>query len=1013
MNGVSEQWYECNKDRLGHFEILPLAGTTVRGAFGTKSKIIKKQILLRVNIKDFVDDIVFLVIPNLSRECILGIELLKTANCIINFKENKIILCNNTTNVIDEYDTLDISELEEVDKHHNVNFINAAREITTLDEEQQHQLIKILQDHARVFRDEPGRISGYEHELRVVDETPFFQKSWPIPLAHQAKVDQEIKRMMEFGVIERSNSQYINPLVTVIKKDGSVRLCLDARKLNSVTIPDYEGTAPINEILMHCEGTKFMSSIDLKNSFWQVPLSHKSRDYTGFLYKGRTYRFTVTPFGLKTSSASLARGLDTVLPEEVKKFTLIYVDDCLVISKNIEEHMRHLKLLLQNLYNANITVNFQKSQFFRKEISYLGYQLSTDGITTDSSKISAILNYPRPKNHKQLKGFLGLTNFYNRFTNKYAATTQPLLQLLKKDRNFKWNQEYNQHFENVKKLFINTVVLKHPNPNRPYFLQTDASSYALGGQLYQYDDENNVAVIAFTSRTFKGAEQNYHTTEKELLSIIHCLNKFRLYLLGNKFTIVTDNKALTFLQKCHLTNARMTRWILSMQEYDFDIIHCKGKENIVADMLSRNPEDIDIIEDGHEGLEINDIAIKVSKDCINNIKQLGRLQREDDKINKIIETLSKSNNSRYKDKYKYHKNVLYRNEKGKWKLYVPQLIKGQIITEFHNAYGHGGIQRTIKMFKEYFTTDQLIKTTKEIIRSCDLCQRCKDNNRQCHGETKAIVPSEKGELISADYYGPLMTSSAGVKYILVLVDNFTKFVKLYSLRRATTYTTLKKIKEYVDQYGKPMNMLTDNGTQFTTPKWKEGLAALGIKARLTSIRSPCTNVAERINRQLGNLFRMFMRGTHSGWARHLKLIEHCINESYHDTIGTTPYEAQFNTKPLRNWTKFIDKEVITDEPCITASKIHLRIKEKRQKAADEQNNKTKLTTFGTGDKVLLKTCPISEAVNKIVAKFCDLYEGPYIVRERIGKSTYILVFPENSKKVRGKFNVRLLKKYYQ
>lgn len=261
----------------------------------------------------------------------------------------------------------------------------------------------------------------------------------------------------------------------------------------------------------------------------------------------------------------------------------------------------------------------KKSQFFRKEISYLGYCLSVDGISTLPDKVNAILNFPRPRNQKQLKSFLGLTNFYNRFTSKYAETTYLLLQLLRKDRNFKWTEQHDQQFQLVKNLFIDTVVLKHPNVLKPYYLQTDASNYALGGQLYQYDDDGNIAVVAFTSRTLKGAELKYHTTEKELLSFIHCLRKFRICLLGHKFTIITDNKALTFLQKCHLTNARITRWI---QEYDFDIIHCKGKENIVADILSRNPQDSldnnDVIM--HEELEIISIALRINKDVLKSIK---------------------------------------------------------------------------------------------------------------------------------------------------------------------------------------------------------------------------------------------------------------------------------------------------------------------------------------------------------------------------------------------------------
>lgn len=1015
INVISEAWYLGNKERLGKINILPLNNTTVRGAVGAKSTSIKKQILLNVTINNFTDDVVFLIIPGLNHNCIIGMELLKSLKCIIDLKNNQLKFDkNNKEECNSNQQIIDLMKLNINENVGEINFENAVKEILTVDEVQKQRLIQILSMYATVFRDEPGRINGYEQKIEVTDTSPFFQRIWPIPLAHREKVEQEIQRMLRYKIIERSSGPYINPLVVVVKKDQSIRLCLDARKINTVIKPQYEGSTPINEILASCSGTKIMSSIDLRHSFWQVPLNRESRDYTGFMYNGRIYRFTVTPFGLKTSSASLARALDIVLSEEVKRFTLIYVDDCLVISKSIEEHLHHLELLLKNLKEVNITVNFAKSQLFRKEINYLGYRISTEGISTDRDKVSTIINFPRPRNHKQLKAFLGLTNFYNRFTSKYAATTQPLLQLLKKDRRFRWTTDHEHHFESVKQLFVEAVVLKYPDHGKQYYLQTDASNYALGGQLYQYDNENNIAVIAFTSRTFKGAELNYHTTEKELLSILHCLNKFRIYLMGRKFTIITDNKALTFLNKCYLSSSRMTRWILAIQEFDFTVQHCKGRDNVVADVLSRYPEDADSDTDNRRAeFDINKLTLKISKEGIDSLKNIAKLQNNDPKTKDVIDKIQSNETCKYKNKYLYHKKILYRDDKGKWKLYIPENMRLNLINDIHVTYGHGGIKRTIQVFKESFATDRLIKTTKAIIRGCDLCQRCKDHHHMCHGETKAILPKERGELISADFYGPLVTSTSGVRYVLVMVDNFTKFVRLYALKRATTYITLRKIKEYCEQYGPPRAILTDNGSQFATELWRNTLAALNIKTKYTAIRNPCTNVAERINRQLGNLFRIFMRESHTGWARHLPLIELCINETYHETIGMTPHEAQYGEKPQRSWTKFIDQNIIKNDQKTDPAEIYLRIKEKRQKAADKENQRTKFTTFEVEDKVLLRTSPRSDALNKVIAKFCDLYEGPYVVKERIGPATYLLAAPDEEGKIRGKFNVRQLKPYFE
>ena len=308
-------------------------------------------------------------------------------------------------------------------------------------------------------------------------------------------------------------------------------------------------------------------------------------------------------------------------------------------------HLIHLNLLLSNLRRANLTINLEKSQFFRQEIAYLGYRITTEGVQATDEKVAAIRNFPVPKNQKQLKGFLGLTNFYNRFTAKYAETTQPLLDLLKKGKKFIWTPELDRCFNEVNYLFIKTVILKFPKINQRYFLQCDASNFAYGGLQYQLDEEVNMGVIAYTSKTFKGAEKNYFTTEKELLSIVRCLEKFRIYVLGQPLTIITDNKALTFMHKCHLNNSRITRWILSIQEYNFNILHCKGKENLVANILSRYPEDVaeeDQIDDNFE-YQINYVTIKIYKDVSNMIRDMGKFQKKDMKLGPIIDNLNSRN----------------------------------------------------------------------------------------------------------------------------------------------------------------------------------------------------------------------------------------------------------------------------------------------------------------------------------------------------------------------------------
>lgn len=1007
INAISEEWFHCNQHLMGKIDLVKLTNTSVKGAIGNRSKNISKQVFLQVDINNYTFDSVFFVVPELIKDCIIGMEMLSEEGCVINLPAKRI-----------QFPTKGEVEILSLETQHEGNPIklNIEEKINELQEltaNQRIQLQQLLINNQEVFKETPGRISVYQHKLEVNDPTPYCLKGWPVPLKHQDAVKEEIRRMVDYGIIERAITPYVNPMVVVVKKNQSVRICLDARRLNHVTIPDYEGAIPVNEVLSRCGQIRVMSTIDLTSSFWQIPLDPESRNFTGFIYDGKCYRYTVTPFGLKTSLASLTRGLDRALTEQVKQFTIIYVDDCLIISKSVEEHLEHIKLLLENFKQANLTVNLKKSQFFRRSIDYLGYCLSVDGIQASPDKVAAIQRFPTPRNQKQLKGFLGLTNFYNRFTSKYAESTRPLLQLLKKGQRFTWTEEIDRCFNEVKRLFINTVMIRHPNPNKRYYLQTDTSKYAIGGQLYQLDEDNQMGVIAFTSRVLKGAELNYFTTELELLSVVHCLKKFRMYVLGSPLTIITDNKALTFIQKCHLNNSRITRWILGIQEYDFDIVYCKGKDNVVADTLSRYPEDLDqhsSIFERQDEVVINQIQIKLNKDIQQKLRTIGRLQGNDKKLNDIIAEIKNTNSTKYHDKYVWYGEKLYRQEKRKWRLVLPTDIAQQLVGELHQAYSHIGTTRTYKLFKESFTCNSAHKLVKKIIKECDVCQRCKDNGKKNVGETKPVVPTGKGSIVSLDYYGPLPMSTGGVRYILIIVDNFTKYVRLYPIKRATTTVTINKLKQYIQEIGKPESTLSDNGSQFTSRKWTDALTGLGIKTKFTAIRNPCVNIAERVNRQLANMFRVLVGQSHTKWGKCLKLVEACINQTYHETIQTTPYEAQWNRKPDRTWTKYIDQTLCEDKSMVDYEKIHLRIKEKGERRASKLNDR-KITRYQVGDLVLVRTNPVSDLSNRVIAKFCALYEGPFRIGDVVGQATYRLYDINKPDVVKGVYNMRQLKTY--
>lgn len=1056
---LREDVYVGNLGKFQNKPKLPVTGTIVRGALKGKPTRIKIQAMLQTKIGTVSTDLIYLIVPNLAKSCILGYDSQQKVKMVTDPHENVVMIkqtgerlqigtkpsnsCQGHCIQLIQEDPQGIPKFGyrgdfqsfgapsqirpaisrhrrgeqaegEIDSVVINEKINACR---TLDNEQKMRLQKIIVNFRAVFRNKPGRIETYQHTLKMKDHEPFFSKQYPIPMKYREKVDVEIERLLSFGIIRKSNTPYINPVVIVDKKDGSIRICLDARELNKKLIDDHESPPRIESLFQSCHGIRLMTSLDLQNSFWQVPLSPESTKFTGFIINGKTYEFVVTPFGLRTSSAALERGLAHMM-QKMEGFVLRYVDDSLIISRTFDEHLEHLTMFFQACLENKITLSFKKSSFAKEEAEFLGHIISKDGIRPQKEKIDIIKRFQPPKNVKQLKKFLGFINFYAKFTKNHAHETIPLIGLLKKGVKFKWTETHEEAFERVKALFTETVILAHPDPDRRYILTTDASQYAIAGILSQENDQGEEEVVTFISRTLKGAEINYFTTEKELLAIIWALKKLNSYLRGAKIVIRTDHQALTFLQKCKLTNTRLTRWILTIQEYDYEIEYIRGTLNVAADVLSRYSCEHN---QPHPRME-NEVIIatmlagKPSEDLKSKFKKLTELQDQDRHLRHISEQLRTNVQTRKKN-YKIVEDILYKFDPGgTMRPMLPRELAVQLIKELHELYGHVGARKIETMMKEDLYVRKLKTIVKQTIKTCEICQKAKHDTQGRKALAQTINPEKPGDLLSIDFYGPLPMSTGGVKHILVTIDAFSKLVVLYPIKRANTTTVIRKIfGHYVEKFGKPKQLCCDHGTQFTASKWKQKLNDEGIKLVFSSIRHPQSNIVERVNRELGRFFRTFVKDKHSGWARYVNIIQNCINETHHETTEYTPVELHLNAKPTRCWKNWIRVETMGTQPT-HEEKLYLareRISKKRKTRADRINQKVKpLDEFHPGQKVLLKANNVSDAENRQIAKFFMVYEGPYEIQNRVAANTYILRDLE-TKRERGQFHANDLKPYHQ
>nr|CAH7758418.1 unnamed protein product [Callosobruchus chinensis] len=488
----------------------------------------------------------------------------------------------------------------------------------------------------------------------------------------------------------------------------------------------------------------------------------------------------------------------------------------------------------------------------------------------------------------------------------------PLLKLLRKNERWHWGHEEREAFAKIKEAFIANTVVAHPEMDRAFYISSDASHFAVAGCLFQLTDEGERRVIAYTSSTLRGSQLRYTVTEKEMLAVIHCLRQWRTLVLGRELVIYCDHKALSFALTCRLRSARLSRWILYLQEFDFTILHTPGKDNTVADVLSRFPAGRhgEVQPDKAKENEIRVMLTRVRTDYTgmrNIFRNMHEHQLGDEviraklkfleEIRGMVPILSERELS-VCTWYIVHDGLLFKRGdtlNPGFKLCVPTSQVQNLVMSVHVNEGHFGKAKVYNFLKQYLYWPRMQRHIRQIIASCDLCQKTKCC-ATTQGPLHSVIPRRPGELVCTDLFGPLPVSRGGTTYILVFVDAFTKYVKIYALKRATTKVILKRLlKDYVPEVQKPTCILSDNGTQFTSGLWVRTLKEYGIRAKFLSVYFPAGNVTERYNKEIGRMLRAYCHQQHTNWATILPFVESCMNKSINESTGYSATLLQFGT----------------------------------------------------------------------------------------------------------------------
>ncbi len=451
----------------------------------------------------------------------------------------------------------------------------------------------ITKNHAAFAKDSKdyGRVSekyNLHHSICTDNAEPKHQRPYRHSKFEEDFLKALVVELQVAGLIRASSSPWISPVVLVKKKDGGLRMCIDFRKLNAVTKRDPYQLPMIDSLINRMQGCQYFSNIDVLSAFWNVPMAEEDIEKTGFTTSFGNYEWLRMPFGLINASSTFQRLMDKVTSG--LNSTAAYIDDVFVFSTSWEDHLQALDKTLSRLVEAGLKCKLSKCSFAGDSVKCLGQVVSRDGVTIDEDKLQAIRDLPRPNDATGVRSFVGFVNYFRQFIDKYAETCQPLHALTKKNAKWEWTDACEQAFLTLKAKLCEKPVLAMPDfsPGHQTFrLHTDWSKTAIGAVLLQKDASGQEHAIAYASRILSSAERNYAPTEGECLAVVWAVKKFRHYLHGRPFEILTDHYALKWLQEARFNNSKLERWALALQEHDYKIAHHSGKDNVIADCLSR------------------------------------------------------------------------------------------------------------------------------------------------------------------------------------------------------------------------------------------------------------------------------------------------------------------------------------------------------------------------------------------------------------------------------------------
>ncbi|KAJ9521462.1 hypothetical protein QJQ45_008876 [Haematococcus lacustris] len=952
---------------------------------------------------------------------------------------------------------------------------------TPSDQDNQHipaaikaDLQTLLDENSDVFKPltdtPPERPVGHTIPL-VPDARPPVTPMYRLSKPEQEELKRQIQDYLAKGMIEPSSSPYAAPILFVQKKSGELRMCIDYRQLNKLTLRDQYPLPRIDDLFDRLSGCSVFSSLDLQAGYHQIRITPEDVPKTAFRTPEGHFQFKVLSFGLTNAPATFQRVMNDAFASVLGKCALVYLDDILVMSKSLPEHMQHLRLVFDLLRKNKLYAKMSKCEFMQLTLRFLGHVISAGAISVDPDKVRAIVDWPVPSSLTQLQSFLGAANFVRKFVHNFSAISAPLTDLCGKlSATFSWHSwpDHERHaFYELKAAVANVPMLRLPDHTQPFQVYCDASLQGVGAVLMQ-----DGYPLAYLSKKLSSAEVKYTTGEQEMLALVTACKEWRCYLEGVPFTLFTDHKPLISLPTQKNLSRRQARWMELLSRFDFKLEYIPGPVNpadplsrlitglqesaTVCAMLTRRGAQLSREGEGASvarALEANAPAAVTAKSsstpeitenttgtshnrdfvplvtCTSDTSvhypaapahplglsdQLIQGYRLDPAFNAEADL-----SSMYQDTH-----GLWRLT-GKDKVVVPNdsELRNHILHEMHDAVysGHVGINKTLERVSRVFWWNTMRADVRYYVSTCDACQRDKASSLKPGGLLNPLsIPDYRWESVSMDFITKLPAGSHGYDAICVFVDRLSKMVHFVPCRedlKARRFAQLF-IDHVYKLHGMPAELISDRGSLFTSVFWREIMRRCGSKPALSSSYHPQSDgQTERYNRVLEEMLRHYISPTQSDWPDYLALAEFAVNNSWQESIQSTPFLVNTGQSPvtvgLRDlpyggrcpsahaFTRWWQDAVANARKCMAAA---------QSRQAAYANKAGRDVEYKVGQKVLLSTKNLKLQPGK-ARKLIPRYVGPFEILLLVGAVAVKLDLPASMSRLHPVFHVSLIKPY--